>query len=320
MNCYYLIFIFILVSGNSDKCIREGILSKETLAALSKKIIPDINKKSKGDAGRIGVLGGSDEYSGAPYFGAYSALRVGADLVYIITSETAAPIIKAYSPDLIVYSYLSKKHSSKISEILKKLDVVVIGPGLGREDEQIKLIFDVIETCRSLKKPIVIDADGLYALSKNITVLLNYPKPGVILTPNGREAARLIEAINSNATPWYNYWGGNVSVLVKGYEDTCYTSETKFNWSLFGGGSDRRAAGQGDILAGALGTFYNWALKSNLCENGNSTQLAQSVAIYAAAKFTRTCNTFAYVENGRNMIASDMLNKIHTAFDELFSS
>ncbi|CAG9795847.1 unnamed protein product [Diatraea saccharalis] len=291
----------------TDECIKEGILSKEKLTALSKQIIPDLYKKSKGEVGRIGVLGGSDEFSGAPYFGALTSLR-----------ETAAPIIKGYSPDLIVYPYLSKHYASKISRILEKLDVVVVGPGFGREVEQIALIQDIIETCKSLKKPLVVDADGLYALSTNVSVLLNYPKPGAILTPNRREAAKLIEAINSNNTHWYNYWGGNVSVLVKGYEDTFYTSVNKFNWSLLGGGSDRRTAGQGDILAGAMGTFYNWALKANLCDNENSLQVAQSVAAYAASKFTRTCNAHAFAENGRNMIASDMLHKIHSSFEELF--
>lgn len=245
---------------------------------------------------------------------------MGADLVYVITTEQAAPVIKSYSPDLIVYPLLNKKYSSKINQLLQKIDVIVIGPGLGRDDEQIKLVLDIIQTCKVLMKAIVIDADGLYAISQNVSVLSNYPKPGAILTPNNREAMRLNMAINkNNDSQWYNYWGDNVSVLVKGHEDTCFTNVAKFRWALVGGGSARRAAGQGDILAGALGTFYNWAIKSNLCNNEQSTQLAQSVAMYAAAKFTRACNKKAFAENGRNMIASDMLSKIPSSFNEVFS-
>jgi ATP-dependent NAD(P)H-hydrate dehydratase len=244
--------------------------------------------------------------------------QTGADLVYVITTETAAPVIKTYSPDLIVIPYLSKKYTSKISQLLQKMDVVVLGPGLGRDDEEIQLALNTIQTCKNLNKPMVIDADGLYVITTNISILNNYPEPGVILTPNKREATRLMQSIKSNDTQWYSYWGDNVSVLIKGYEDNCYTSVPKFNWSLVGGGSDRRAAGQGDILSGALGVFYNWALKANLCENEQSNQLAKSVAIYAAAKFTRTCNAHAFAENGRNMIASDMIQKIHPAFDEVF--
>lgn len=247
-------------------------------------------------------------------------LQVGADLSFVITSEQAAPVIKSYSPDLIVHPILSKKYSSKINDLLKKLDVVVIGPGIGRDEEQLQLVTSIIQTCKNLKKAIVIDADGLYVVSQNVSILSNYPKPGAILTPNHREAARLSLSINNkNESQWHSHWGDNVSVLVKGQEDTCYSSVAKFRWALVGGGSARRAAGQGDILAGALGTFYNWAIKANLCDSGESLQLAQSVAIFAAAKLTRACNLKAFQENGRNMIASDMLKKIPSAFDEVFT-
>ncbi|KAL0870013.1 hypothetical protein ABMA27_006192 [Loxostege sticticalis] len=303
-----------------DECLEEGILSNEKLISLSKRIVPDLYGTSKGDSGKIAVIGGSLEYSGAPYFGALAALRVGADLVYVITTEKAAPVVKSYSPDLIVYPFLSRNYATKINELLQKFDVIVIGPGAGREDEQVKLLLDIIQTCKILKKPLVLDADALFAVTKNISVLSGYPAPGVILTPNKRESAKLNSAVNNNTDGhWHRYWGENVSVLVKGQEDTCYSSVVKFRWALVGGGSARRAAGQGDILAGALGTFYNWALKANLCENEQSTQLAQSVAMFAASTLTRTCNLQAFKENGRNMIGSDMLKKIPSAFSEVFN-
>lgn len=195
------------------------------------------------------------------------------------------------------------------------MDVIVIGPGLGREDEIIKLIYDIIQKCKDLKKPLVIDADGLYAISKNVTVVKNYPSPGVILTPNKNEATKLKEAISSN-NDWYNYWGEYVSVLIKGKQDQ-YNSNLKFKWSLSEGGSGRRAAGQGDILSGSLGTFYNWALKSNLCENEISIHVGKSVAAYSAAKLTRTCNSKAFALYDRSLTASDMLNQIHHAFKNL---
>ncbi|XP_028163275.1 ATP-dependent (S)-NAD(P)H-hydrate dehydratase-like [Ostrinia furnacalis] len=303
-----------------DECLQEGILSDEKLISLSKRIVPNLYRSSKGDSGKIGVIGGSLEYTGAPYFGALSALRVGADLVYVITTEQAAPVIKSYSPDLIVYPYFSRNHATNINKLLQKFDVVVIGPGVGRDEEQIKLVLDIIQACKIMKKALVIDADGLYAVSTNVSVLNGYPAPGVILTPNSRESIKLNTAINNNTDgQWHRYWGDNVSVLVKGHQDTCYCSIDKFKWALIGGGSARRVAGQGDILAGALGTFFNWALKADLCENEQSTLLAQSVAMYAASTFTRACNLKAFKENGRNMIASDMLKEIPSAFSEIFT-
>lgn len=52
--------------------------------------------------GRVGVLGGSKDYTGAPFFASMSALRMGADLAYVLTAEEAAPALKAYSPELMV--------------------------------------------------------------------------------------------------------------------------------------------------------------------------------------------------------------------------
>ncbi|KAL4704266.1 hypothetical protein ACJJTC_016284 [Scirpophaga incertulas] len=299
-----------------DDCLGDEMLSKGMLNNLSKQIVPNFNKKTKGEAGKIAIVGGSAQIASAPYFAGISSLRVGADLVFVFTTDAAAPIVKAYSPDLIVHPYLSKKHASKITQFVRSVDVVVLGPGFGREDNETELMLDIIQTCRNLTKALVLDADGLLALSNNVDILKNYPSPGVILTPNFREASRLKMAVKGNDTNWYNYWGENVSVLLKGYEDKCYTSNPKVKWSLLGGGSIRRGTGQGDILAGALGTFYNWALKSNLCDN--SIQVMQSVAMYCAAKFTKACNARAYDGNGRNMIASDMLKKMHLAFNDVF--
>jgi ATP-dependent NAD(P)H-hydrate dehydratase len=52
--------------------------------------------------GRIGVIGGSVDYCGAPYYSAVSALKFGADLSWVFCSQSSAIPIKAYSPELMV--------------------------------------------------------------------------------------------------------------------------------------------------------------------------------------------------------------------------
>lgn len=240
-------------------------------------------------------------------------------MAYVITTESAANVIKTYSPDLIVYPYLNSKFSSKIRSLLLKMDVIVIGPGLGREPETLHLISDVIEDCKNLEKPLVIDADGLYAIYKNTSLIKNYPCPGVIMTPNLREANELMAAVSRNDSNWYSYWGDCVAVLVKGEKDQFYTNLTTYSWIATGGGSGRRVGGQGDILSGALGTYYHWALKAELCKNESQIQLAQSVAAYAAAKLTRLSNYKANLIHGHSMLASDMINQLHSAFKSTFS-
>ncbi|KAL9713524.1 hypothetical protein Ac2012v2_003136 [Leucoagaricus gongylophorus] len=77
-----------------------------------KALIPPLNGTlHKGQSGRVGVLGGALDYTGAPYFSAISALRLGADLSHVICSPTAAGPIKSYSPDLIVHPILREDAS-----------------------------------------------------------------------------------------------------------------------------------------------------------------------------------------------------------------
>ncbi|KAM3960287.1 ATP-dependent (S)-NAD(P)H-hydrate dehydratase [Aphomia sociella] len=321
--CFTFIFFNVVIGTYSqnisfEECTIKNNLKGQRLSSLLRSIVFEMESKVKGDAGKIAVIGGSEEYTGAPYFSAISALKVGADLVYVITTKDAAPVIKSYSPDLIIYPYLNTNTVSKIYSLLNKMDVIIIGPGLGREESTMNLIYDILNKCKDLRKPLVIDADGLYAVSKNISILQDYPSPGVILTPNHREADKLKHAISFNANNWFNYWGKYVSVLVKGGEDQYHSSIPLFDWFSTYGGTGRRVGGQGDILSGALGTLYNWALRSNICDSQNNSQLAQSISAFAAARFTRICNSKAYIEYGRSLTASDMLKYIHPAFEKLF--
>lgn len=61
------------------------------------------NEMMKGSNGRIAVIGGSYEFTGAPYYTAISALKVGADLSHIFCSKASSNSIKSYSPETIVH-------------------------------------------------------------------------------------------------------------------------------------------------------------------------------------------------------------------------
>ena len=82
----------------------------------------------------MGVIGGSAEYTGAPYYAGAAALKSGADIVHVFCPEEASIPMKSYSPELIVHQCLheAEKTSKWISNACSSL---VIGPGLGREEE-----------------------------------------------------------------------------------------------------------------------------------------------------------------------------------------
>jgi ATP-dependent NAD(P)H-hydrate dehydratase len=78
----------------------------QLLQAFKKVIPPLLFDTHKGEAGRIGVVGGSEEYTGAPIFASMAAFRTGADLVHVFCAKNAAIPIKSFSPDLIVHPIL----------------------------------------------------------------------------------------------------------------------------------------------------------------------------------------------------------------------
>lgn len=291
-----------------------------SFAYTSKRLAPPLDdKRHKGQAGRIGVFGGSLEYTGAPYFAAISSLKVGADLVHVFCSREAGPVIKSYSPELIVHPLLDDKEAvKKIKPWLERLHVILIGPGLGREPSTFDVIREIIAICRCDEKPLVIDADGLFLVTQERDLIKDYPAPGVILTPNAAEYARLMgeeKGTEKNDNKAILALGNTITILRKGAEDEImdYAKTIK----VVGGGSGRRCGGQGDLLAGALATFYTWTLQHTMEPDVPHDDRAM-IACFAACRLTRECNSRGFLKKGRGMVCSDMIEEIPYVFRDQF--
>lgn len=72
--------------------------TKDLLPILKNSFPPLKYDSRKGENGRVGVIGGSFEFTGAPYYAAISSLKVGGDLAHIFCSKSASVAIKSYSP------------------------------------------------------------------------------------------------------------------------------------------------------------------------------------------------------------------------------
>lgn len=117
--------------------------------------------------------------------------------------------------------------------------------------------------------------------------------------------------------------GRNVIVLEKAMNDRIYDTENLAKIECPTGGSNRRCGGQGDLLAGALATFYHWALNSPNKDNSGETIANDAthpaiLACYAGSYLIKHCNKLAYERHGRSMTAHDMIDCIHTGFNEFF--
>ncbi|XP_027917501.1 ATP-dependent (S)-NAD(P)H-hydrate dehydratase-like isoform X3 [Vigna unguiculata] len=118
--------------------------SESVIRAITPALDPT---RHKGQAGNIAVIGGCREYTGAPYFAAISALKIGGDLSHVFCTKDAAPVIKSYSPELIVHPVLEESYSvgdenkrsiaskvlSEVDKWMERFNCLVVGPGLGRD-------------------------------------------------------------------------------------------------------------------------------------------------------------------------------------------
>ncbi len=215
----------------------------------------------KGDNGRLLVVGGSADYSGAPAIAGMAAIGAGADLVYVASPKNAAEAIKSTSPDLIVKSLegdkLSLEHLDEILQLSENVDAVLIGPGAGIDEDTSKL-FNVLAT--KIKKPVVLDADAL----KQVEMSLIKNRKDIILTPhifefksffNVSDDLKLdldsydFKRVDENITKFQQITRQiKGTVIVKGQHDLIL-SGTKFRINK-SGNSGMTVGGTGDALAG----------------------------------------------------------------------
>uniref|UniRef100_A0A671WA51 ATP-dependent (S)-NAD(P)H-hydrate dehydratase n=1 Tax=Sparus aurata TaxID=8175 RepID=A0A671WA51_SPAAU len=300
-------------------------MDDDTLSLVKNIVPPLTSKKHKGQDGRIGIIGGCQDYTGAPYFAAISALKVGADLSHVFCTKDAATVIKSYSPELIVHPVLDSPNAvEEIEKWLPRLHGLVVGPGLGREDLLLKTAKEVIEKSKARDIPIVIDADGLWLVTQQPAVIQGYQKG--ILTPNFMEFTRLYESLHHEPMDSSDHQRnvmqlsvamGNLTLVLKGEQDLITDGSKVISCSVEGSG--RRCGGQGDLLSGSLGVLAHWAHAASAAGTLRSVNPSM-VAAFGACSLTRQCNSQAFQRHGRSTTTTDMIQEIGTAFKKLFES
>ena len=252
-----------------------------------KEIYPPREKWThKGKNGYLLVIAGSKKYTGSPIFNALAALRAGADLVCCLGPERATNIAAQFLPDIITFplvgDYLRKKHLPFILKQIPKFDSLILGCGLGRSLETFQVVLEII---KKANLPMVIEADGIRALSQEkekISSILKEKK--IVLTPHSKEfeiltGEKLTTEIGERKEK-VKKWAKklNCLILLKGHLDVISDGQEVFLNET--GSPFMTKGGFGDILTGILGAIL--ARKVNLFEaakaasfiNGQAGQLA----------------------------------------------
>ncbi|KAL4965629.1 ATP-dependent (S)-NAD(P)H-hydrate dehydratase [Aspergillus stella-maris] len=263
--------------------------SKVLFHKARKLVPPMLEKFHKGQQGRVAVIGGSLDYTGAPYFSSMASARLGCDMSHVICESSAATVIKSYSPNLMVHPILPSSNSVKdpdsidakslaspIISMLSRLHAIVIGPGLGRDGVTLKVVKEVMKEARSRSIPFVLDADGLLLVTEDPELVKGYKN--CILTPNVNEFSRLAQALKidvpsiaqissehseeaktskeAEACEKLSNALGGVTIIQKGPHDVISNGNTSIVNEHQGG--LKRSGGQGDTLTGSLGTLLGW--------------------------------------------------------------
>ncbi|MFP4697928.1 MAG: NAD(P)H-hydrate dehydratase [Eubacteriales bacterium] len=226
-----------------------------------KKFLPKREQRSnKGTYGKVLIIAGSENMSGAAYLSAFAAYRTGAGLVKILTDSKNRQILQTSLPEAILKTYdviegdIKKECYNNITDSISWSDVIIIGPGLGQDNKTLELLKC---TLKYATVPVIIDADGLNVLSNNFKLLEGCEQP-IILTPHPGEMARLINTTTEEVT---RDLINKALKLCLNYDVICVLKDARTivansNEEVFintTGNNGMATAGSGDVLTGVIG-------------------------------------------------------------------
>ncbi len=229
---------------------------KEDIEKLLPGRAPDGNK---GTFGKVLLLAGSMDMSGACILCANSILRSGAGMVKIITPACNRQIIQQSLPEAMLYTYEEVPEESKVRQSLKWCDVVVAGPGMGMDKSAYLLMKWILE---SQSCPMVIDADGLNLLSahEELFKLAALRRPGkTVVTPHPGELNRLLQTdmkeYVQDRERLIRTLAQELNCIVAAKDAVTMVAKAgKAEIYINVSGNDAMAtAGSGDVLAGVIG-------------------------------------------------------------------
>lgn len=222
----------------------------------------DLHKYS---AGKVLTIAGSKSYTGAAVYTSNSVIRSGTGASILAIPRSIRNLVQPLLNATVVLDcednengFFSNSNLKELEERINWADVLVIGPGLGRADETIGMVAEIIKSHKS--KIMVIDADGLCALQNEEYKKMNLKNK--ILTPHHKEFADIIgvsveelelDLINIGAefaksTGCYLVLKGAPSLIFSPYDEVFINSS---------GNPGLAKYGSGDVLTGIIGSFIS---------------------------------------------------------------
>ena len=283
---------------------------KPVIAALEDKDFSRLpmrkSHSNKGTYGKLLVIAGSAGMSGAAFFSAMAAYRVGTGLVRIFTPEVNRAVLQTQLPEAVLTTYSAENPDVDVlKSAMNWADAIVCGPGIGTSDTAAFLMEHVLNYA---SVPVLMDADALNLIARDVTVLQK-PHTQMVFTPHLGEMSRLVGEtvpdiqnhlieVAEEFARQYNV----ICVLKDEHTVTCVPSgQIYLNLS---GNDGMATAGSGDVLSGVIG---------GLMAQGMSAAEAASLGAYlhgcAGDASRRKCGK-------RSLMASDIIEGLHIVLRE----
>lgn len=274
---------------------------------LKRAVIPRNKKGSKAENGSVAIIGGCSLYHGAPILASLAvqqslaSLRIGTGYVVLHVPYAIVDAARALSPNVIVKPFgKSDIGSGKFDDVRKsvdKADAVVIGSGIGRKPQTLRMSAKIIKYAIDTGKKVVVDADAIYSAR-----ILHEMCSNTIVTPQENEFRELfgkfpdkenirrrIEQAKEVALDL------NSCVLLKGH----YTIVTNGKKTKIVASSSSALAtmGTGDVLSGMIGGYA--AAGADIFRAG-----------IAAALLHSRIGDALHTKKGNHILASDVVEMI----------
>jgi ADP-dependent NAD(P)H-hydrate dehydratase / NAD(P)H-hydrate epimerase len=252
----------------------------------------------KNQFGRVGIVAGSRGFAGAASMCAWGALRAGAGLVEVFVPRNIYDVVAAAAP----FESMVKPVRFYGDLLEEKIDVWGIGPGLGTTHAR-----EVADLIENVEQPMVVDADALNTLSRDVSVLKNCRGPR-LLTPHPGEMKRLAGDKNRSRVEIAQKFTRDfpVTLLLKGSRTIVAENGDRISYNTTGN-PGMATGGMGDVLTGVCAAL-----------------VAQKLSLFDAARLgawvcgrSAEIARFNYAASEQSLLPRDVLSHLGAAFNEL---
>lgn len=261
--CGIVSLIDIGIDESCYEAVGSDVMFSAEMSEIARFFKPRRSDSHKGSFGTLLSVCGSRNMQGAAVMAAQAAVNSGVGIVKCVFPEAAYSAIAAKLTEPLTIpmlstadGFLSARNSHQIIEMAQSADAVLLGCGLGVNEDTVRLVGDIL---MNVKRPVILDADGINAVSVNINILKETSAP-LILTPHPGEMSRLtglsVGEILTNRVKVAKDFAKeyNCIVVLKG-ANTVVAGPSGNVYINRTGNAGMATGGSGDVLAGIISSF-----------------------------------------------------------------